>query len=114
MPCATVAARLSTAGSEAILPPAPGLPYAPLRPAQTLADNSTNLVPGTRPRGRSWEFDLGASATYAIIFPQARLDRVVAGSQLQVSHLRQSHPYVHRMHFEVEAVSERWRVGFSP
>ena len=50
------------------------------------------------------KLNLGGSATYAIIFPQARLVRVVARSQLQVSHL-QSNPYVHRMHFEVEAVS---------
>ena len=48
---------------------------------------------------------LKGSATYALVFPRARLVHVVAGSQLQVSHL-QSHPYVHRMHFEVEAVSD--------
>jgi hypothetical protein len=50
------------------------------------------------------KLNLGGSATYAVIFPRARLVQVVAGSQLQVSHL-QSHPYVTRMRFEVEAVS---------
>ena len=29
---------------EAILPPAPGLPYAPLRPAQALADDGRVLT----------------------------------------------------------------------
>ena len=39
---------------EAILPPAPGLPYAPLRPAQTLADRrpGSNLEPGIVMWGR--------------------------------------------------------------
>jgi len=46
----------------------------------------------------------GGSATYAVIFPRAKLVQVVAGSQLQVSHI-QGHPYVTRMRFEVEAVS---------
>ena len=48
---------------------------------------------------------LKGSATYAVIFPRAKLVQVVAGSQLQVSHL-QGHPYVTRMRFEVEAVSD--------
>jgi hypothetical protein len=50
------------------------------------------------------KLNLGGSATYAIIFPRAKLVQVVAGSQLQVSHIR-GHPYVTRMRFEVEAVS---------
>jgi hypothetical protein len=50
------------------------------------------------------KLNLRGSATYAIIFPRGKLIQVVAGSQLQVSHL-QDHPYVHRMRFEVEAVS---------
>ncbi len=49
--------------------------------------------------------NLRGSATYAIIFPGSRLVQVVAGSQLQVSHL-EHHPYVTRMRFEVEAVSK--------
>ena len=51
------------------------------------------------------KLNLGGSATYAVIFPRAKLVQVVAGSQLQVSHL-QGHPYVARMRFEVEAVSD--------
>ncbi len=50
------------------------------------------------------KLNLGGSATYAIIFPRAKLVQVVAGSQLQVSHL-EHHPYVTRMRFEVAAVS---------
>ena len=48
---------------------------------------------------------LKGSATYAVIFPRAKLVQVVAGSQLEVSHL-QGHPYVTRMRFELEAVSD--------
>jgi len=50
------------------------------------------------------KLNLRGSATYAIIFPRSRLVQVVAGSQLQVSHL-EHHPYVTRMRFEVAAVS---------
>ncbi len=51
------------------------------------------------------KLNVGGSATYAVIFPRAKLVQVVAGSQLGVSHL-EHHPYVTKMRFEVEAVSK--------
>ena len=59
---------------EAILPPASGLPYAPLRPAQTLADRrpGSNLVPGIVMRGRPLSHSV-AGQTSVWAWPNVRM-----------------------------------------